>query len=1204
MNWKTCLSTIAATALLACGGSGGGKSGGGTLTITSTPSVVVADGTSSVVIHVDGSQKGPIVVRTDRGHFLESGALTASAAATPFDVTLVTCNSQTLTGCAGYAQVTASDQNLASGRIQVQFVQAEICNNGIDDNGNSLIDCADPACPPGPTTYCGTAGAPVRKVCTAGTPNFCGCPSANAADCVDCAIAANVGQKCDTGTILAGHKIYGSCKAGGTCSCTPSGTTEASSPTTCSDGIDNDCDGLIDGEDPDCQGKSGQPGQYCGDQVAHPGMTWSDPLATGGVSTCTVCAPQRNFGLAQPIETNCSDGVDNDCNGHADCGDINCVTLQAQCVPGGKTKSDGERCNAAFQCVCPTTGPELNCADGLDNDCDGKIDCADSDCNGKSCGPNGRTCNGGVCTCPGGQAKETTCNDGLDNDCDGLVDCLDPDCQPTTPGGTDGKACISVAGRVGEKCDSLGRCACPGGQTVETSCDDHVDNDCNGLIDCADPSCLSRTCGPNGLTCTSTGLTGCNCPSGSVEICNDKVDNNCDGLVDCQDPGCAAAACDAINPTYHCLLQDTTKAYNATTNPYLCRDASNYAITVTPGVTRLAANGTATTSVVAFLQDVNAHTVVSGGNITFGTTLGTFQGATTPGTTIPATTGVDGKATVTLVASASAGTATVSAQYLYGATGIATGSALVVMPQLSQINPKTTFTIMGAFGSGFQEANDISFQLSDPTNQAYPPGLAVTLTHVSVGGSYIGPDRTACDPVTKLCTVTLFTDSLGQVKITLHSGTQATVTSVTATATGGGNTVSITVGNIAIIGAKASGNEISINCTPKNIPALIDTDCSKSNYNYSDATITCTVSLADRFKNKLGVATLVQVQTEAGAAVSPVSTPAYTTPPPPNLGKAVTTITVTGYGLPADVAPFVGEYSLDHGWDGCGIKTHNPRDGLVTIIAAVAGEEGFVDGSNGCPADGIYNPAGSYPGFPNCLGEYFIDLGEPFVDLNDNGIWDNNEPFVDVNGNHTYDGPNGKWDAQTLIWSETRVLYTGYTQWAQVGPNNVASRFYKSPVPPTPSPQPTFSVLAAQAGPPPVPATSDFIPVYFTDENFNLPTSRTAYATSVPTGAKLTASFGATPPMPQADLLGMNFTAQFCDRPVPTNPTTQCFSSCLFPICYAVTNVGNFGYGAFGGVTITGGASADGATCVYASSTLTTGTVVGKLTLPVCGTSN
>jgi hypothetical protein len=52
------------------------------------------------------------------------------------------------------------------------------------------------------------------------------------------------------------------------------------------------------------------------------------------------------------------------------------------------------------------------CDDGLDNDCDGAIDCADSGCRFAS-------------NCPPGPEQ---CNNGMDDDRDGLTDCADPDC--------------------------------------------------------------------------------------------------------------------------------------------------------------------------------------------------------------------------------------------------------------------------------------------------------------------------------------------------------------------------------------------------------------------------------------------------------------------------------------------------------------------------------------------------------------------------------------------------------------------------------------------------------------------------------------------------------------------------------------------------------------------------------------------------------
>lgn len=74
--------------------------------------------------------------------------------------------------------------------------------------------------------------------------------------------------------------------------------------------------------------------------------------------------------------------------------------------------------------------------------------------------------------------------------------------------------------------------------------------------------------------------------------------------------------------------------------------------------------------------------------------------------------------------------------------------------------------------------------------------------------------------------------------------------------------------------------------------------------------------------------------------------------------------------------------------------THNPRDGIVTMVAAVPGVKSF------------------------------DDQGEPFVDANDNGVWDPGEAFIDYNGNGKWDAPDGK-VKDRLIWKTYRVIWSG-----------------------------------------------------------------------------------------------------------------------------------------------------------------------------------
>lgn len=116
--------------------------------------------------------------------------------------------------------------------------------------------------------------------------------------------------------------------------------------------------------------------------------------------------------------------------------------------------------------------------------------------------------------------KETACFDGIDNDGDGLTDCADPDCAGAVGGSCD--TGIPGVCAVGQTQCVNGAAACvqtvfPSPETIAAgTCNDGLDNNCNGLVDAADPGCQVAT-----------------------EICNDGIDNDGDGLIDCADPDCA-----------------------------------------------------------------------------------------------------------------------------------------------------------------------------------------------------------------------------------------------------------------------------------------------------------------------------------------------------------------------------------------------------------------------------------------------------------------------------------------------------------------------------------------------------------------------------------------------------------------------------------------------------------------------------------------
>ncbi len=219
-------------------------------------------------------------------------------------------------------------------------------------------------------------------------------------------------------------------------------------------------------------------------------------------------------------QARCSDGIDNDKSGKADCDDPNCAGFSfcakteegkentlAACADGDDNDGDGKiDCNDP-ECkqfmICQEKVAEntsVTCKDGLDNDGDGNLDCDDSECKDFAfCQKQPESKPE-----PAKEDTEAACTDGLDNDGDGNLDCLDSDCQKFEIC----QALISVAENTMELCT------------------DGIDNDFNGVADDKDPNCevLIKDGGKSG--------------EASYEQCKDKLDNDGDGKMDCDDPEC------------------------------------------------------------------------------------------------------------------------------------------------------------------------------------------------------------------------------------------------------------------------------------------------------------------------------------------------------------------------------------------------------------------------------------------------------------------------------------------------------------------------------------------------------------------------------------------------------------------------------------------------------------------------------------------
>ena len=270
-------------------------------------------------------------------------------------------------------------------------------------------------------------------------------------------------------------------------------------PTTedCAGARDTNCNNLKGCDDLMCAGMLG---------CCKPGAIrscYDGPVATENVSGCSpgmqTCDASGAWPSACTGETlpsaeagHCTDGIDNDCNGNTDCKDAACVNDPA-CIPP--------------EC---SPGAMRNCYDGPANT-EGKGICLGGT---QTCSAQGKWP-----TACAGEVKPGTefghCTDGIDNDCNGNIDCkdiaciLDPACAPPVctanstrscysgPGGTAGKGiCHAGTQTCASNGSGWGNCmgqVTPGSEAG--NCSDGIDNDCNGLIDCADPACAGKgTC--------------------------------------------------------------------------------------------------------------------------------------------------------------------------------------------------------------------------------------------------------------------------------------------------------------------------------------------------------------------------------------------------------------------------------------------------------------------------------------------------------------------------------------------------------------------------------------------------------------------------------------------------------------------------------------------------------------------------------------
>ena len=275
--------------------------------------------------------------------------------------------------------------------------QAEACDGTTDLDCDGLIGCADPDCNGthacGPNCLCADGGQ-VELNCSNGIDD-------DGDGLIDCEDSDCAGQSCGNGCVCLGNTKV---------------------ETDCGDGIDNDGDGLIDCDDPDCLGQGCGNGGNCGfagTPMTDAGLLAVDagPIDAGPIDAGAIDAGPFDAGNddAGFVDGGIADAGDVDA-GDVDAGASDAGSLDAGPIDAGPTDAGPTDAGAidagAIDAGAPDAGPpdadagpmcvarELQCNDGIYNDLDGRTDCLDTDCLGRSCSDAGVCLADGGCSAP------------------------------------------------------------------------------------------------------------------------------------------------------------------------------------------------------------------------------------------------------------------------------------------------------------------------------------------------------------------------------------------------------------------------------------------------------------------------------------------------------------------------------------------------------------------------------------------------------------------------------------------------------------------------------------------------------------------------------------------------------------------------------------------------------------------------------------
>jgi hypothetical protein len=379
---------------------------------------------------------------------------------------------------------------------------------------------------------------------------------------------------------------------------------------------------------------------------------------------------------------------------------------------------------------------------------------------------------------------------------------------------------------------------------------------------------------------------------------------------------------------------------------------------ITLGSNSISAYGSTSVSVPVYVNSVLATVPMS---VTFTSPCVTLGYATLSS---PVTT-IGGNATSTYTDKGCSATDTITAS-VTGATNTSSTNIIVAAPTATNIQfvsaTPSTIGTSTASSTLLQTSSVVKFRVVNSSNIGVK-GQTVNFSVIpdsKPGGLYLSNSSGN-------------TDSDGYISVSLIAGTVPTPVWVVATLASNTNIKSQS-NALTITTGLPTQNFFSLSVQTHNIEGLA----------YDGVTSTLTIIASDRLGNPVPEGTAINFITE-GAQISPASCTTTS-------GTCTVTFKSSAYRPIGETIDYGGSTGVQGAvaaleYDGVTPITINGgpnlyvRNGRVTVLAYTLGEESFVDTTNS--GNNIY-----------VLGDTFYDLGNLYIDANENGQWDSGETYI------------------------------------------------------------------------------------------------------------------------------------------------------------------------------------------------------------------